>query len=254
MAKPSQAIVLRVHRNIAGVSFPWDCVYFFRRSEEQLLPRIFPNSLVLVMTKRFTRLVKQAVENPRGDTEKSMAYPHHRQDEKKLLAQVQRKSPIEGVLKDYANYIALVPTLHLKGANPEGKSGPVYLTARPRARASRSTASTRRASRSKKKQGKQVYEEKGQLISSQVMRLNLLRKLVGEAMSNNAYFLFRGEKIQPVCLCCPNNLEFLDGKCTFGESKCYTALEQAKHSDFVEALNFYKQMVQEAKEPEVTNE
>lgn len=253
MAKPNQAIVLRVHRNVAGVSFPWDCVYFFRRSEEKLLPKIFPCSLVLVMTKRFTRLVKKAVDNPRGDAEASMAYPHHRRDEKKLAARVKRRAPIKDVMTNPADYVALIPTLHLKGTHAQGKSGPAYLTARPRAPAPRSVSAARRATQNKKKTG-QVFVDKGKFISSHQIRMSILRKLVHEAMTSRAYFLFYGEKIQPVCLCCPNNLDFMDGKCIFGEEKCYKSLDQAKHSDFVEALHLYKEIVVSGNEPEVFDE
>lgn len=255
MAKPNQAIVLRVHRNVAGVSFPWDCIYFFRRTEEALLPKIFPCSLVLVMTKRFTRLVKKAVDNPRGNKEASMSYPHHRRDERKLAAQVKRRSPIEAVFKDPSEYVALIPTLHLKGNNPGGASGPVYLTASPRAPASKSKSTERRTTRNKKaRYNKQVFTERGQFTSSIDTRMNILKKLTTESMTSRAYFLFYGEKIQPPCLCCPNNLDLLDGKCVFGEAKCYTALEQAKHSDFVEALHLYKELVLEKQEPEVVDE
>jgi hypothetical protein len=231
MPKPKQAIVLRVHRNVAGVSFPWDCVYFFRQAEESLLSKVFPCSMVLVMTDSLTHLVKKAVENPRGDLEPSQSYPHYRGDEHKLAAQVKRKSPMATVLENPKNYVALIPTLHLKGDHNEGTSGPVYLTARPRALAPQSMSNKRRQ-----------------------IRTSILRKLMGEAMTSQAYFLFHGDKIQPVCLSCPNNLEFLDGKCIFGEEKCYASLDQAKHSDFVEARFLYKQIVLGKDEPEVTDE
>jgi hypothetical protein len=250
MARPKQAVILRVHRNVAGVTFPWDCVYFFRQGEESLLPDIFPCSLVIVMTKRFTRLVKKAFESPRGDRGKDKAFPHHRKDAEKLGKHVTRKSPMEMVFDNPKDFIALVPTLHLRGKHEEGKSGPVYLTARPRAPAVKSTSTQRKTN----KRGKSTYTTRGKFTTARPMREQIVKKLMREAMSSKAYFLFRGEKIQPPCLCCPNNLEYLDGKCDFGLERCYTSLDQARESDFEEALRLYKSLIQPSKEPEVTDE
>lgn len=250
MARPKQAVVLRVHRNVAGVTFPWDCVYFFRQEEEALLPKVFPCSLVIVMSKRFTRMVKRAFENPRGDRGKDKAFPQHRKDEAKLNKRVKRRSPMEAVLDDPKKYIALIPTLHLRGAHDEGKSGPVYLTARPRAPAPHSQSKKTHSN----KHGNRKYTEKGKFTNARPAREQIIKKMMREAMTSKAYFLFRGEKIQPPCLCCPNNLEFLDGKCQFGLRKCYESLDQAREGDFVEALKLYQEITRGLKEPEVTDE
>lgn len=100
-----------------------------------------------------------------------------------------------------------------------------------------------------------VFTEKGKFVSSKHIRTSILKKLVSEAISSEAYFLFYEEKIQPVCLCCPNNLEYLDGKCLFGEERCYASLDQARDSNFIEALNLFKQLSSHVtEEAEVTNE
>lgn len=250
MARPKQAVVLRVHRNVAGITFPWDCVYFFRQEEEKLLPEIFPCSLVIVMSKRFTRMVKRAFENPRGVRGKDKAFPQHRKDETKLSKRVKCRPPMEAVLNDPKKYIALVPTLHLRGPHGEGKSGPVYLTARPRAPAMHAKSTKKH----RNKAGKRVYVDKGKFTNSRPIKEQIIKKMMREAMTSKAYFLFRGEKIQPPCLCCPNNLDFLDGKCQFGLAKCYVSLDQARDGDFIEALKVYKEIVHGLKEPEVTDE
>lgn len=249
MAKPKQAVVLRVHRNVAGITFPWDCVYFFRQEEEALLPKVFPCSLVIAMSERFTRMVKRAFENPRGDRGKDKAFPQHRKDEDRLNKQVKRRSPMEAVLGDPKRYIALIPTLHLQGIHGAGKSGPVYLTARPRVPAIRSQSKQTHTTR-----GKRKYTNRGKFTNALPAREQIIKKMTREAMTAKAYFLFRGEKIQPPCLCCPNNLDFLDGKCHFGLRKCYESLDHAREGDFVEALKLYQEITRGLKEPEVTDE
>jgi len=154
------------------------------------------------------------------------------------------------VLNNPKDYVALIPTLHLRGDSAKGRTGPVYLVAKPRARAMNSTSTVAK----KNKHGKIVNTERGKFTSSQAIRHNILKKLMGESVTNSSYFLYYGEKIQPVCLCCPNNLDFLDGKCTFGEARCYLALDQAKRGDFIEALHTYKELIQDREEPEVSDE
>lgn len=240
MPQPGQAVILRLHRNVAGMLFPWDCIYFFKRADEALLPQIFPCSLVIDTSSSFIRKLKHAFTSPYGDRGLDNAFPMHRWEEEEAAARVRRKPPMDDVFMDPRRYVALIPTLHLRGRyGKKGQSGPVYLAARLRTRA--------------------MKRHKGKFLSpTPDERLANLQHMMSNLVTAKSYFLHRGEKIQPVCLCCRNSLEFLDGRCTFGTPECYKNLLQANASDFAAGLHLYKTLYHapdsELYDTEITNE
>lgn len=218
-----QAVILRVHRNIAGADFPWDCVYFFRQTEEKLLPKIFPCALVFRITEEFAQMTRAAIASRFGERGKDRAYAQHRNDEHILNTYVRHVSPVESVLDNREKYVALVPMLHLQGWRNGGEYGPVYLTARP---CIPWKIIARRTARIERR-----------------MSTGHMKTQVGHAMEGGAYFIYNGEKIQPPCLCCSNCLDFFDGKCHFGLSQCYIELTQIRDADFKAGLEMYRDYI-----------
>jgi len=233
------AVVLRVSRNLAGVEFPWDRVYFFRRAEEQLLPQFFPCALITPLSKRFVKRIKKVQAKPIAPP---TVHPYRRKDEKKLKKRVERRSPLDVVLGDPNKYIALVPILHLQHHHGRGKVGPVYLTARPKLP----------PLGKKDPKAAQAVQAKAQ------EEIDLgLKTLMRDSVNAQTYFIVEGEKIKPVCVACPNNLEALNGRCHFGQAECYELLARAQISDFRRGLKAYQKIARElgrAAEEETTDE
>jgi len=234
MPQPGQAVILRLHRNVVGQLFPWDCVYFFQRSDEAILPQVFPCSLVINTSTTFMRKLKRAYSSPAADRGLDQAFPMHRWEEEDAAARVRRQPPMEKIFTDPNKYIALIPTLHLRGKYGKvSQSGPVYITAKMR-------------------RGRKRTKGKFAAVNTDVQTTRFLH-LMGNTVTAKAYFIHRGEKIQPVCLCCPNSLDHLDGRCHFGSDLCYQQLVQATASDFISGLATYKQLTH-ALDTEITDE
>jgi hypothetical protein len=245
------AIVLRVDRTLAGTEFPWDRVYFFRRDEEELLGLYFPCFLVTPLTKRLMKRVKKVV-GITGDARRTLATTSHayrRKGQKKLENRVARRSPLDAVIDDPASYVALVPILHLQHHRGQGKVGPMYLTAQPRIKSIRQSEEDKKEAQKKQRLTKagKPYKKPNNYKSPEERAREAdtrLKQLMRDAICAKTYFIVDGERIEPVCVACPKNLEALNGRCQFGHEQCYDNLTRSQVSDFRRGLREYRKIVQ----------
>jgi len=246
------AVVLRVDRTLAGTEFPWDRVYFFRRDEEEFLAKYFPCSLVTPLTKRFLKRLKKVVGGTAEARKNKGATSHafRRKGQKKLEKRAERRSPIEAVLEDPQLYVVLVPILHLQHHRGRGNVGPMYLTARPRIKSLSQHKSDTDETQKKQRLTKagKPYKKPPNYKSPEERAAQAdanLKALTRDSICAKTYFIVEGERIEPVCVACPKNLEALNGRCQFGQEACYDNLARAQISDFRRGLREYRKIVQQ---------
>lgn len=235
MAQASQAIALRVHHALVGNVFPFDIVYFFKKEDEYLIPGIFPYSMVLMITKKFSELIRSTIELRKLN---HAAFPLRRKDEESWKRRFKdtgvSKTPLNKVLNNYTDFVALVPTLFL--AKDKQNIAPAYLHGGVKVPPRRTTTGKR----------------KGRFTSATPSdRVNSVRSMMKKVYSARSYFLINGQKFQPLCVACPNNLSMLNGECFFGQDQCYSLLAQSTPGEFVQALKRYQEFTVEFGEPEL---
>lgn len=235
MAQASQAIALRVHRSLVGEIFPFDIVYFFKKEDEDLIPGIFPYSMVLMITKKFSELIRTTIEQRKLN---HAAFPLRRKDEesweKRFKDANAGKTPLHRVLKNYTDFVALVPTLFL--AKDKQNITPAYLHGGVKVPPRRVDTGKEKG---RFKKATETDHEKG------------LRRMMKKVYSARSYFLINGQKFQPLCVACPNNLSMLNGECFFGQGQCYSLLAQSTPGEFVKALKRYQEFTVNFGEPEL---
>lgn len=215
--------VLRVERNSAGMRIPFDKMYFFKKEDEILFPRVFKDAMVFPVN---TQLAKQIDETVRQSKELPLrAFPHARSQEQKLLETATQDHPFGKIVSKRKEYLALVPVLFTRYGSKLLKESkrrkgrrkhsvfPAYLIARPNREAT----------------------------------IDMLRR----ALSVRAYFILGGRVVKPICLMCPRHQYWLQGACHIGEDNCYTHLAQAKRSDLVLGVERYEQYAKMIDEPEM---
>jgi hypothetical protein len=217
-----RGLILRVERREAGMEIPFDKMYFFKKEDEPLFPRVFKNAMVLPIN---TELAKQITKVVSADKRLSFkAYPFTRSGEQTLLNTMSRQRPLEDIIDKRKEYRALVPVLFtkygtklLKGKRRKGRRKhsvfPAYLIARPDREAT----------------------------------VGMLRR----ALSVRAYFILDGKAVKPICLMCPRHQYWLQGDCHMGEKICYTHLAQAKQGDLVLGVKRYEEYAAMIDEPEL---
>lgn len=207
-------VVLRVHRNDAGVSIPFDKVYFARREDRPLIPRVFGFAMVLpVDDKLVTAIYMQRA--------KHITYSRFRRDDdavrvptgvdgrKMNKQQIQEWWEKEIMFKhDVENRVAVIPILT---SRIRKRIHPRYLSSKnwfARQETGANTTTSRRGNRTVK-----------EIDTS---------KLV-PALSDMAYlatpFAAPADIIRPLCSECPRSLLHMQGKCIPGQNVCYKALD-----------------------------
>lgn len=217
-----RGFILRVNRSDAGIDIPFDKLYFFKKEDASLLPKVFKNAMVFPINVHLAKQIEKVVQNNKEPSFK--AFPFNRADEHTLLNETARYNPLEDIINTRKKYLVLVPVLFtkygtrlLKDTRRKGRRKhsvfPAYLVARP------NNGST----------------------------IHLMRR----ALSMRAYFILDGKKVKPICLMCPRHQYWLQGECHIGETNCYTHLAQAKQSDLVLGVKRYEQYIALVDEPEL---
>ena len=217
-----RGFILRVERSDAGMTIPFDKMYFFKKEDESLFPRVFKNAMILPINMQLAKQIEAVME--KNSKPQFKAFPFNRAGERSLLNATVRYHPLKEIMDTRKEYLALVPVLFtkygtklLKGTRRKGRRKhsvfPAYLIARP----------------------------------NRPDTVSMLRR----ALSARSYFILDGKAVKPICLMCPRHQYWLQGECNMGETDCYTHLAQAKQSDLVLGVERYKQYAAMIDEPEV---
>lgn len=237
-----QATVLRVNRNAAGVRFPFDRIYFFKKEAREHLAKIFSCALVIVPSKPFIALLSDTIKT--YSCEVGKVYPMKRRDEEQSLHKMESELPIHDVVVNYENYLGLVPILYLqkvsrqKKADPE-KTMPAYLRAKlkpPPGHSWRQSVSRRTSSAG---------------LSTGERAMANMRNMFQDTFNAQSYFLMNGEEYQPICTVCSNSLAMVTGQCHLGEERCFEKLSQVNQSNYRLNMDNYLSWLKNVGEPEL---
>lgn len=204
---PEQVIVVKVHRDAAGDTIPYDKLYFFNRENRDLIPKIFGYALVLPVEEKLISSLLPL-------TPKTISHYKQRRDDAALNVdtlldgRVDSKSTREewwetNVLEkyDFSNRVAVVPVLTRKARN---KIHPVYLTS-------------------------QKWYTRQQTKTAKYRHSRAPAATINQSISELAYLATPepppDDKVSPLCSICPRSLSHLQGKCFPGENVCYHALD-----------------------------
>lgn len=223
MAKPN-VVVVKVHRNAAGHSLPFDKIYFFKRDDRPLIPKLFQYALVLPIDEELLTAIY-------GLKPKEISHLKFRRDDDALKVRTQigeedldgRKHDrkkiqewwTENIIEahDFADRVAVVPVLTSKARK---KRKPRYLS-------------------SKKWYDRQM-KGRGR-ASRQLMKTRGGDSIKG-AISELAYLATPlpapHDKVSPLCTICPRMLLHLQGECIPGQLICYNSLDFNKIDDAIE--------------------
>jgi hypothetical protein len=217
------AYTLRVHRKNAGKLIPFDRITFFHKDDQDLLPRIYRDAMVLPITAAFASQIVAATAST-ADTVQHKAYSFARFGERELCAQLKEHNPVAEIMDQRSDYLALIPVLFTKTGSKlvraerfKGRKKvatfAAYLVARP---------------------------TKGNTV-------NLTKKV----LSAKSYFILDGKIVRPLCLACPRHQSFFQGLCHLGEQQCYQRLARAKPADLVRGMTLYEELMKRITEPQL---
>lgn len=188
---------LRVKRETAGKTFPFDRVYMARNGEHGVFKKLFRYALILPVETSLTNLLIDHVEIEAGEI-----HPFDRDDSKPPLTHEDWKALITS-----EEWVLAVPIL----AKYMASSLPRYLTAAGKYRDP--TGKPRR------RRNKPAMAE------------------VSEPFPTLTYLQTPEQNIRPVCVACPNFINHQNGHCRLGEDICYTSLALGVHNHFQEGLD-----------------
>lgn len=221
MSKAPNVVVIKVSREVAGISIPFDKLYFFRREDRDLIPKIFGYALVLPVSEELVTKIKRL--RPKSVSQ----YKHHRDD-----ALLQQSPSIEGTMLDGRSHSrAQIETWwDEKLFEPEDLMERVVvipvLTKKVRKKLQARYLSSKKWYDRQKSRISASRRFRGRLSPSQNTQLS---QQVVSALPEVAYLAtpeaYPDDKINPLCTICPRNLLQLQGKCTPGELVCYKSLD-----------------------------
>jgi hypothetical protein len=224
--------IFRVERHVAGGTFPFDKIYFFKREAVKLLPRVFPHAFVIFPNKPFVKMIEEAITCCKI----GKVYPMARSDEEKLKKMVSAQNPIQDVIFNYKKYVGVVPILFLQDRNKKMRVKPAYLHADSKARPGR------------------YCRHYGIKSKARDNALENMQRMMRDAVTGRSYFLSDGKEFRPVCSICTNSLAMITGQCHLGNQACFENLAQTKPSDYRKNMLRYNSWIKELNEPEVALE
>jgi hypothetical protein len=194
-----------IHKLKVAVSqvkhFPFDIVYIVDQSLQDLLPRLFPYSLVLPLNNDLVRRLSRVDVDETGSItacQKSARTPADVRHGRAMLSCLIS----EETLRRSFLVVPVLPRIHARTRSKRRKDrNPAYLVA------------NRYRAGNFEKVGRGPFER---VITRDAPFFHFF---------NDAAVMFtpRGPK-QPVCLMCPRHLEHVQGKCFLGEQVCYESL------------------------------
>lgn len=217
------AYTLRVHRKNAGKLIPFDRITFFHKKDQDLLPRIYRDAMVLPITVAFANQVAAAT-NPEHISTQHKAYSFARFDEREFCTQLKAHNPIAEIMDQRNDYLALIPVLFTKAGSK------LVRAERFRGR-------------------KKVATFAAYLVAKPAQKgaVDLAKKV----LSAKSYFILDGKIVRPLCLACPRHQSFFQGLCHLGEQQCYQRLARAKPADLVRGMTLYEELMKRITEPQL---
>jgi hypothetical protein len=191
---------LRVKREAAGKTFPFDRVYLARNGEHGVFKKLFRYALILPVEASLTNLLLDYVEIEAGD-----AHPFDRDDSTVAPTADEWKALITS-----EEWVLAVPIL----AKYVASNMPRYLTAAGKYR-----------------------EPADHNKSKKRRRRRTAIAPVAEPFPTLTYLQTPEQNIRPVCIACPNFINHQNGHCRLGEDICYTSLGLGVHNHFKEGLD-----------------
>jgi len=209
LSEKPNVIVVKVHRNAAGTSIPFDKVYFFRRADRPLIPKIFGYALVLpiddsLMTAIYDLKPKKLSHLRFRRDDDSMRVPtgidgrKHKKDEIRAWwdEQVVAKHNLE-------DRVAVIPILTSKVRK---RLHPRFLN-------------------SKRWFARQAEPPKTRQNKPAKVDVNTLTPAISELAYLATTHEPPDDKIRPLCSICPRMLRHLQGECIPGQIICYKSLD-----------------------------
>lgn len=190
---------LRVKRETAGKTFPFDRVYMARNGEHGVFKKMFRYALILPVENTLTNLLIDYVTIEAGE-----AHPFNRDDSAPAPTAEEWQ---ELITSD--QWVLAVPIL----AKYVASNMPRYLTAAGKYRDPTGKVKRRR------RRGAPVMTE------------------VKEPFPTLTYLQTPEKNIRPVCIACPNFINHQNGHCRLGEDICYTSLALGVHNHFKEGMD-----------------
>lgn len=239
-----KALVIRIHRDFVGRDIPFDKVYFFHREDEEDIPKIYPTAMVFPVNKKMATAFELILEKIRKNPAPEYLIRNEVQAFNRLsesdLKREQKASPptfLGDVLENPRKYLALVPVLFTKQW---------ALGKKVKSKAKKDETEEKKGP---KGLGKKVFPQylvakKRRVADNSV---DLLKKMLGA----RSYFLYRGDKIRPICLLCPKSIDSIAGECDFGTEVCYELLGKVTEGDFIRGVKAYWKLAARVDEPEL---
>jgi hypothetical protein len=190
---------LRVKREVAGKTFPFDRVYMARNGEHTIFKKMFRYALILPVENSLVNLLIDHVT-----IESASAHPFNRDDEQKAPTATEWQDLVTS-----EDWVMAVPIL----SKYVSSNLPRYITAAGKYRHPTGGKKGRRGRR------------RGGMVE------------VTEPFPNLTYLQTPTENIRPVCVACPNFINHQNGHCRLGEDICYTNLSLGLTNHFKEGLD-----------------
>ena len=193
----SEIYCLRVKRDTAGKTFPFDRVYLARNGEHSVFKKLFRYALVLPVENSLVNLLVDYVT-----VEGSEIHNFDRDDNAGGITADEWKALVTG-----GEWVMAVPIL----AKYIKENMPRYLTAAGKYRDP--------TGKPKRRRGRPTIAE------------------VAEPFPSLTYLQTPDQNIRPVCIACPNYINHQNGHCRLGEDVCYTNLGMGVKNHFQEGLD-----------------
>jgi len=193
---------LRVKRESAGKTFPFDRIYMARNGEHTVFKKMFRYALVLPVENSLTNLLIDHVT-----IESGAAHPFDRDDEQGAPTAAEWQELITS-----EDWVLAVPILSKYVAS----NMPRYITAAGKYRFPSAGNGT----------GRRISRRRREAMAE-----------VREPFPTLTYLQTPTENIRPVCIACPNFINHQNGHCRLGEDICYTNLALGVHNHFKEGMD-----------------
>jgi hypothetical protein len=236
-----KVVVVRIHRNAAGVAVPFDKIYFFDKGARDAIPKVFPYALVLPVTEEMKGALQEL--RPKVMTERGFKRNDDKLSQPILIDGEQldgRKHTPEAIAEwwdtnifsayDLSKRVAVVPILTRIS---HGKVRPRYLTNNKWFTRQMQTTKTGREARKSRGRPAPRGRERGTTVEQLAS--------VKPAISEFAYIATPepapNDKVRPICSICPRQLLNLQGECIPGQLVCFKSLDFNNIKEYAEGNN-----------------
>ena len=198
---------------------PFDKLYMFPREHEDLIPRMFPFSMVQFLSDQGFRWILRQVGARLTRKTCPVVQLHRERQGRKLQDRVTFK--VEDVLQEAianpGDYLVVVPMLfrYRPGIDDEGKSTPMYIMTNK----------------------KHLSQEARKNYDKNVKKWNT-------EDAARVYHIVHGKKVVPICTMCPNSMSLITGDCFYGSDTCSDHLSIEAKTAFQENIERFRNITE----------